>query len=46
MVFECDNSTSCWCTKVSKLQQNEINDNDCMCKDCLLKKYQKRFIQT
>jgi len=29
---------------VSKLIKNEIDDRDCMCKDCLLKKYQNRLL--
>jgi hypothetical protein len=30
---------------VPKLSKNEIDDRDCMCKDCLLQKYQKRLLQ-
>jgi len=42
--FECDALLNCWCTEVSKLSKNDIDDRDCMCKNCLLKKYQERLI--
>ena len=39
MIFECENSVTCWCTNILKIPKNKILDcHDCLCKDCLLKK--------
>jgi len=29
-----------------KLSKDEIDDGDCMCKSCLLKKYRKKLLKT
>ena len=44
VVFDCTNTLSCWCVTIPKLSKNQIDDQKCLCKDCLLKKYQKRII--
>jgi len=29
-----------------KLSKEQINDGDCMCKNCLLKKYREKILKT
>ena len=43
--FTCENDTTCWCTDFPKLRKEQINDGDCMCKRCLLKKYRKKLLK-
>lgn len=43
VIFECDNSNSCWCMKFPKLTIEDIDDSECVCKKCLLKKYEKKL---
>jgi len=39
--FLCDESLTCWCTSFPKIPKEQIDDGDCMCRECLLKKYKK-----
>ena len=43
--FECLDSTNCWCFDIPKLSQDQINTNGCMCKNCLMKKYEEKLSQ-
>ena len=44
--FTCEEDTvSCWCTSLPKLSKEQISDDDCMCKKCLLKKYSKKILK-
>tara|TARA_Y100000590_G_scaffold74718_1_gene82501 strand:+ start:2037 stop:2204 length:168 start_codon:yes stop_codon:yes gene_type:complete len=42
--FSCENGFSCWCGDFPKLSKDEIDDKDCLCKNCLLLKYRKRIL--
>ena len=43
--FICEeDAVACWCASLPKLSKEQINDNDCMCKKCLLKKYRKKLV--
>ena len=42
--FSCDNSFSCWCSNFPKLTKEQIDDNDCICRECLLIRYRKKFL--
>ena len=45
--FVCEeDADTCWCTSLPKLSKDQINDGDCMCKNCLLKKYRKKILKT
>ena len=51
--FECGSSftceedaATCWCASLPKLSKDEIDDGDCVCKKCLLKKYRKKLLKT
>ena len=45
--FTCEeDATTCWCASLPKLSKDEIGDGDCMCKNCLQKKYRKRLLKT
>ena len=45
--FTCEeDATTCWCASLPKLSKDEISDGDCMCKNCLQKKYRKRLLKT
>ncbi|RZD33593.1 MAG: DUF1289 domain-containing protein, partial [Thaumarchaeota archaeon] len=40
--FICEeDAVTCWCASLPKLSKEQINDGDCMCKNCLLKKYRE-----
>ena len=46
-LFTCEEDTgTCWCASLPKLSKDQINDGDCMCKNCLLKKYKKKLLKT
>ena len=36
--FECNTPSNCWCMELDKLQNDEIDDCKCLCKNCLLNK--------
>ena len=42
--FSCENDITCWCGDFPKLSENEIDDKDCLCKNCLLTRYRKRIL--
>ena len=42
--FSCDNSFSCWCSNFPKLTKEQIDDNDCICRECLLIRYRKKIL--
>jgi len=42
--FSCDNNLTCWCAGFPKLSEDQIDENDCMCKECLLLRYRKKII--
>ena len=44
-LFACENDVTCWCTTFPKLTKKELDDNDCMCKECLLEKYRKKLMK-
>jgi len=45
--FVCEeDADTCWCARLPKLSKDQINDSDCMCKNCLLKKYRKKILKT
>lgn len=41
--FDCEVSPSCWCNSFPKMTQSEINNDDCLCKNCLLEKYREKL---
>jgi len=42
--FDCENSIFCWCMTLEPLSKQKIKeDEDCLCKDCLLKNYKKKL---
>ncbi len=43
--FSCDNNITCWCVSFPKLTQAEIDEKDCMCKECLLIRYRKKIFE-
>jgi len=43
--FSCDNDLTCWCTNFPKLDKASIDEKDCLCKICLLKKYRKKLLK-
>tara|TARA_B100001179_G_scaffold33263_1_gene20633 strand:+ start:6 stop:257 length:252 start_codon:yes stop_codon:yes gene_type:complete len=44
--FVCEeDANTCWCASLPKLSMDQINDDDCMCKKCLLKKYRKKLLK-
>ena len=46
-LFTCEEDTgTCWCASLPKLSKDEIDDGDCMCKNCLLKEYRKKILKT
>ena len=45
-LFTCKMMFNCWCAGLPKLSKDEIDDGDCMCKSCLLKKYRKKLLKT
>ena len=42
--FSCDNNITCWCADFPKLTKDEIDDKDCLCRNCLLIRYRQRFL--
>ena len=43
--FTCEeDAISCWCAILPKLSKEQINDGDCVCKKCLLKRYKKKIL--
>ncbi len=45
-LFICEeDAVTCWCASLPKLSKDQINDGDCMCKKCLLKKYRKKLMK-
>ena len=45
-LFACESDITCWCTTFPKLTKKELDDNDCMCKKCLLEKYRNKLMKT
>jgi len=46
-LFTCEEDIStCWCASLPKLSKEQISDGDCICKNCLLKKYRKKILKT
>ena len=46
-LFICEeDAVTCWCASLPKLSKDEIDDGDCVCKKCLLKKYRKKLLKT
>jgi len=44
-LFTCESDVTCWCNTFPKLTKKELDDNDCMCKECLLEKYRKKLMK-
>ena len=42
--FSCDNNLTCWCAGFPKISQEQIDEKDCLCRECLLVKYRKKII--
>lgn len=43
-MFHCEGSTICWWSSEQKIDASKIQlDYDCICKKCLLKRYEKKF---
>ena len=42
--FSCDNNITCWCTSFPKLSQEQIDEKDCLCRECLLVKYRIKIL--
>ena len=42
--FSCDNNLTCWCASFPKISQEQIDEKDCLCRECLLVKYRKKII--
>ena len=45
-LFACESDVTCWCSTFPKLTKDEIDNTDCICKQCLLKKYRKKLMKT
>ena len=44
--FTCEeDAATCWCTSLPKLSKDQISDGDCMCKNCLSKKYREKILK-
>ena len=45
--FTCEeDAITCWCSSLPKLSKDQISDDDCMCKKCLLTKYKEKLFKT
>ena len=45
--FICEeDANTCWCASLPKLSKDEISDDDCVCKNCLSKKYREKLLKT
>ena len=44
-LFACESDVTCWCSTFPKLTKDEIDNTDCICKQCLLKKYRKKLMK-
>jgi len=45
--FICEeDANTCWCASLPKLSKDEISDDDCLCKNCLSKKYREKLLKT
>ena len=44
-LFDCESDAICWCSTFPKLTKEEIDETDCMCKQCLLEKYRKKLMK-
>jgi len=45
--FICEeDANTCWCASLPKLSKDQINDSDCLCKNCLSKKYREKLLKT
>lgn len=44
-IFECEESTYCWCMDILKIHKEELDDQDCLCKKCLQEKYKERIFK-
>ncbi len=42
--FSCDSNLTCWCASFPKISQEQIDEKDCLCRECLLVKYRKKII--
>ena len=42
--FSCDNNLTCWCLNFPKLTNEQIDENDCICRECLLIRYRKKIL--
>ena len=42
--FSCSNDISCWCADFPKLSKNEVDERDCLCRNCLLIRYRKKIL--
>ena len=42
--FSCDNNISCWCISFPKLTEQQIDEKDCICRQCLLIRYRKKIL--
>ena len=43
--FSCDNNLTCWCANFPKLNKQNTDEKDCLCKICLLKRYRKKILK-
>ena len=43
--FECQSDSTCWCTNQPKIQRQDLTDEDCFCKECLLEKYKEKLFK-
>ncbi len=42
--FSCDNDITCWCSNFPKITEEQIDENDCICRECLLTRYRKKIL--
>jgi hypothetical protein len=43
--FSCNNDFTCWCMDFPKLEKDDIDEKDCLCKICLLERYRKKLLK-
>ena len=42
--FLCEDSITCWCASFPKLSKEQIDQKDCLCRQCLLTRYRKKIL--
>ena len=42
--FDCTENETCWCFKETRIIENEIKYDECICKECLSQQYRKKLL--